>query len=128
MSWKCPHCGFDWPDDKRRCDNDGFIRYGRLTLTGASGQRLVFGIDADLGRRLLEPLVGVDANVISTRQFLVQKVSSLESWAVSHCPEATNQTCLDGAPVTGTTSLAAGAVISVGTDKARLTVGIVYDA
>jgi len=127
MAWKCPTCGFDVNEDGQTdcAGGCGFVRFpARLVLAaGTAGQKLSMGLSTSVGRRLLEPLVGADARFASEVQFQILRLDAQGVWAVQHAPAATNPTFLNGVPLSGPpAALENGAVLSIGLEKARLTV------
>jgi hypothetical protein len=81
------------------------------------------GLTTLVGRRLLEPVVGDEARFASDVQFEVVKEGSLGHWEVRPGPGAANATCLNGDPLGGPSrALQDGDVLSIGRDKAKLTV------
>jgi len=127
MAWKCSECGLDNAvATSRCCDGCGFIRYGVLTLTGASaGPGISISVDTDVGRPLLAKEAGEEAIFASPRQFRLVKDAALRSWAIVHAKEARNPTCLNGTPLGETPSaLSDGDSVSIGPEKAKLAVRI----
>ena len=68
-------------------------------------------VDAEFGRRSLAH-VHDDARFLSSRQFRLRRDSA--GWILEHCPDATNDTLVDGARVEGAIPVASGMTVCVG--------------
>ncbi|HEU4882669.1 MAG TPA: FHA domain-containing protein [Longimicrobium sp.] len=89
----------------------GPLTADRIQLVGESGQTLSLGVRTPLGKHIVRQF-GDDANVWDTEQLVIER--GPDGWQV--VPEAgtTNETLLNGAPITGPQPLHDGDVIAVG--------------
>ena len=129
MTWKCPNCGFDANEDENlECTGGcGYVRLAEcVTLTGeATGQSVRMKLDTSVGKYLLRKAVGDDYVYAAEPQFRVYKDSALAAWAIRHDLHADNPTYLNGEPLDAEPKpLTDGAIISIGPEKAKVTVGL----
>ena len=128
MAWKCPRCGFDKNvDDSNTCEGGcGYARIPEtITLLSAdTGRTAKMAIDTRVGKALLRSVLGDDSQYAAESQFRVYKDAGLGSWVIEPCDGAKNPTFLNGSALSPgeKQSLEDGAVISIGPEKARLTV------
>lgn len=90
----------------------GPLRSERIELVGESGETMSVGVRTPLGKHTVRQF-GDDANVWDTEQLVIERAPD-GGWQV--VPEAgtTNETLLNGAPITGPQPLRDGDVIAVG--------------
>ena len=88
------------------------LKSDRIQLVGESGQTLSLGVRTPVGKHTVRQF-GDDANVWDTEQLVIERGPD-GGWQV--VPEAgtTNETLLNGAPITGPQPLHDGDVIAVG--------------
>lgn len=130
MAWRCQQCGHENEDSAATCQGCGGVRPARLALSSeATGKRLVMRISTDVGKHLLRGVVADDAKYGSDPQFRVTCDRANGVWMIQHHAEAKNPTFLDGAPLSAEpAALKEGAVVSIGADKAKLTVKMEYES
>lgn len=126
MSWTCPQCGHENDESRRECAACSFINFPpAVTLTGATGKPLRMTIDTSVDRHLLRRAVGDEFIYASEPQYRIYKDRVLGGWAIQHDPGATHPTFYNGSPLGAEPRLIEeGAAISVGPDKARVTVSL----
>jgi len=98
-----------------------------LVLENGSGANIAINITSELGRRNFASW-GEDSKYLSSPQFRII-AGKPGVWRVSHCPEATNATLLNGKELSASMDLKNGMVLSVGNpakgiDKFPITVRI----
>ncbi|HYR07048.1 MAG TPA: FHA domain-containing protein [Longimicrobium sp.] len=79
---------------------------------GESGQTLSIGVRTPVGKHIVRQF-GDDANVWDTEQLVIERTSD-GGWQIVPQAGTTNETLLNGAPVTGPQPLHEGDVIAVG--------------
>ena len=123
MSWKCPGCGTNNPDDHVECMACFYLHIpAELTLSSdATGKQLRMRLETNVGKNLLSRLVGDECNYASEVQFKVFRSPELGGWVVQHHPEARNPTFLNAAALGAEPrKLESGSVLSIGIEKARM--------
>jgi hypothetical protein len=78
-----------------------------------------------MGRGSLARIVGDDVKYLDAQQFTVRPDERSGEWMVEPHPSVANPICLNGVPIVSITPLPDGGVLTVGSDRARLTVRIV---
>lgn len=131
MPWKCPQCGVMGADDRRVCEACSFVEFGSLTLVSAvTGKELKVNLDTTVGRSLLRSLGDEDAKYASDPQFMLKKDAALGAWSVNQALVARNPTFYNGTqvPDDAPVKLEQGGVLSIGPEKMKLTVQLVFAA
>ena len=127
MTWKCGTCGFEAnAEDTVAClGGCGTVRKRSLVLlSSATGREVRCRIDTTINRAVVRTVAGDDAaRFASDPQFSVAWDEATGDWRVRHAPGAQNPTCIDGVPVPADGAvLRSGSILSIGADKAQLTV------
>ena len=121
LSMSCPKCGGSGWESRSRCLDCGFMEPVVLRLLGEHGH-LEFRVSGEVGRPLLQKVVGDDSRFADHHQFTVIRDPNL-GWLVE-AAVSKNPTRLQGKELSPgvSQSLAEGDVITVGASKARLSV------
>ena len=129
MSWKCPQCGVENDKNADVCAGMcGFMRLSRIVLTAASGKKIRFNMNTEVGRAGLQKLGGEDAKFASQPQFELLRDVGKPGWLVKHKPSATNPTCLNSNSLGADPQpLHDGDVISIGPKRLMLQVCLERD-
>ena len=101
MAATCGNCGFTMEGWRGglcgQCGHDTPFEFGTLILNSAATARsLHLRLDAILGMRALEELVGEDARYAAPAQFRLLRSQEQQGWTVEHCASATNATFVNG--------------------------------
>lgn len=128
MAWKCQQCGHENDGSGNTCQGCGTVRPGNVVLVSeATGKKASMRINTDVGKYLFRSLVGDDAKYASDPQFHLMCDRATGVWTIQHDGKARNPTFLDGTQLPGEpTALSDGGVVTIGADKARLTVKMEY--
>ncbi|HEX6040541.1 FHA domain-containing protein [Longimicrobium sp.] len=90
----------------------GALTAERIQLVGESGQTMSLAVRTPLGKHIVRQF-GEDSNVWDTEQCTLERGAD-GAWQIVPEPGTTNETLLNGAPVTGPQPLHEGDVIAVG--------------
>ncbi|HEU4455630.1 MAG TPA: FHA domain-containing protein, partial [Longimicrobium sp.] len=90
----------------------GPLRSERIALVGESGQSMTVGVKTPVGKHIVRQF-GEDSNVWDTEQLTLERGAD-GTWQVVPAAGTTNETLVNGAPVTAPQPLNAGDVIAVG--------------
>jgi hypothetical protein len=88
------------------------LRTDRIQLTGESGQSISVGVRTPLGKHMVRQF-GEDSNVWDTEQCTLERGAD-GAWQVVPAAGTTNETLVNGEPVTGPRPLREGDVLAVG--------------
>lgn len=128
MAWKCQQCGHESEDSSTCCQGCGVARLGSLVLSSeTTGKKLSMRINTDVGQYLLRNLVADDAKFAANPQFHLTCGRATGTWMIQHDTKAKNPTFLNGTPLSlEPSALNEGSIITIGSDKAKLTVEMDY--
>jgi hypothetical protein len=90
----------------------GALKSDRINLVAASGQSMTVGVRTPLGKHTVRQF-GEDSNVWDTEQCTIERGPD-GSWQIVPAEGTTNETLLNGEPITSAQPLHDGDVVAVG--------------
>lgn len=123
--WSCSACGSANPEPLTICEICGGIRFAHLVLAGDEGQMQI-ACNLAVGRSHYRQLCGDDSKYAHATQFHCIFCTEKGCWTLQLEPQANNPTWHNGETLGDTITLKNGDVITIGPEKAPLTVSILY--